>query len=493
MDIKLKYTYKESNILEGSFNIPRMLDRIYISYNSSIDLGNYGLTLIITDPNKNARIKKLLAKEETVVLSQSSMETSVGGLAGPILEGEWRVKIVVFTEYLKEDVIKSGFEITLNISEEGKDIEGFVGENTWSTPGAKYNTNLYDWNKVYSQEKRWFKGDFHTHTNLSDGKETVSGVTKKAKDMNLDFYVPTEHNLVHTGWVDTDICILPGIEITTDKGHFNMFGITEEPDYIMEIMTDLKEEYNNKIISAGYEKGNIISINHPFLTRWKWEFENTQLDKVHTIEIINDPTYPYADKSNDACIKFMDLLWNDGYKIYAVGGSDSHNLIDQYYEGAKTPSIAGDPATYVYMDKLTPNNILKSVKEGKTYVTRFCNLEFKIYSDTKSYLPGEEIVEEGTSKCVVITYELNVISENEEMDVFLVENGKYTKVERINNTTQSFKASIEFDDNYKWARLEVRNKKSEFRGLINPIYRGKKETTYKIFSKALENLEAEYD
>ena len=83
---------------------------------------------------------------------------------------------------------------------------------------------------------------------------------KKAEDMNMDFYVPTEHNLIHTGWCNTSLCILPGVEITTDFGHMNLFGITEFPERILDIVAENGNKgrvsgYVNEIISEAKEKG----------------------------------------------------------------------------------------------------------------------------------------------------------------------------------------------------------------------------------------------
>ncbi len=487
MNVKLQYIYNQSNILREFVEIPLNLSKAYITYKTSVDIRSYGLMLSLIDPDGDIRLKKLLAKDETIVLSESGLETSVGGVSGEVKKGKWTVIVAVFTEYLKKEVIENGFDIEISVNEKGLDTDGFSGTNFWSTKSDTLNTNLYDWDEVYSSEKRWYKGDFHTHTNLSDGKETVTSATKKAKMMDMDFYVPTEHNLVHTGWVDTDICIVPGIEITSDNGHFNIFGTKVEPNYIEELMMTSSEEFNNKIIDEANQNGDIVSINHPFLTRWKWLFENTDLSKIHTIEIINDPTYTDATPSNDACIRFMDILWNDGHKIYGVGGSDSHNLIDDYYEGSNIPSIAGDPGTYVFMENLSPNNLLKAVKKGNIFVTRFCNLDIKIHSETQEYLPGDEVNED-------VVYEVSVYNTIDEMDIFLVENGKYTElnVEKIGNI-QKVITKITFNDEYKWARIEVRTKEFDFRAYVNPIYSGKKQRKFKTFKDALSLLEVTYD
>lgn len=45
--------------------------------------------------------------------------------------------------------------------------------------------------------------------------------------MEMDFYVPTEHNVLHTGWPDTKIMVLPGVEITTSLGLSIYLGVLE--------------------------------------------------------------------------------------------------------------------------------------------------------------------------------------------------------------------------------------------------------------------------
>ena len=72
----------------------------------------------------------------------------------------------------------------------------------------------------------------------------------------MDFYVPTEHNLMHTGWCKTSLCVLPGIEVTTDKGHMNLFGITEMPEKILEIVKHNGEEIIDTYMDQTIHKQN---------------------------------------------------------------------------------------------------------------------------------------------------------------------------------------------------------------------------------------------
>ncbi len=171
-----------------------------------------------------------------------------------------------------------------------------IGGECWGENGLHVSEKSYRWENVFCPESGWYKGDFHTHTRLSDGKETIGHASERAEESGLDFYVPTEHNLMHTGWCKTSLCVLPGIEVTTDKGHMNLFGITEMPEKILEIVKHNGEEiidtYMDQTIAQAKQKGWIRSINHPFLTIWKWQFQNTDLRDINCMEIINDPTYP---------------------------------------------------------------------------------------------------------------------------------------------------------------------------------------------------------
>ena len=104
----------------------------------------------------------------------------------------------------------------------------------------------------------------HTHTTLSDGKDTVRRAMQKAAMQGMDFYVPTEHNLMHTGWCETKLLILPGIEITTDLGHFNIFGLRKHPSELQSVMmaqdVEAVQDSCIAIMEEARGLGSIVSI-----------------------------------------------------------------------------------------------------------------------------------------------------------------------------------------------------------------------------------------
>ena len=506
MSKKIKYeiSHQMEQLHWESIEIPSMTSGLLIQADMP-EICRCMAFILVKDPEGTIRLQKLLGHgEQKLGIGLTTKETSIGGVPGNIQAGAWQIGIGIFTEYVAQVLGENVENLCLTITEVcEKDLETTAGKeiiqekisdpilgNCWVKEGLHISAELYDWQKVYNEETRWYKGDFHTHTHLSDGKETITNAMKKAEDMNMDFYVPTEHNLIHTGWCNTSLCI-PGVEITTDFGHMNLFGITEFPERILDIVAENGNKgrvsgYVNEIISEAKEKEWLTSINHPFLTIWSWRYEETLLDGVDCLEIINDPTYPDAAHANDKAVHFLDELWNDGYRIYGVGGSDSHNLIEERYEGATLPSIVGDPGTYVFCKKLTPKNLMKNVKKGHICVTRFIQVEPYIMADGKPYLPGDNL---GEAKEIV--YNAVIRDAKEKPKIYLINNGMKAELSVKKNTDGTYEIQEHILLNHRewqWIRLEIRNQSGELLGYVNPVYKGHKEPTYKTFGEIADKL-----
>ncbi|MBQ5735736.1 MAG: PHP domain-containing protein [Lachnospiraceae bacterium] len=485
---------KETGIVRmETFQVPKGTKRLTITVEKDREdlLGNF---IMVIDSKKRLRMQKMLAYGTmTIGISQDAATTTAGGVSGEICDGEWILYYGCMFMDIKNYAGRLPVATTIIISDEETELTEVINGGAWMTPDDQFHINdkLYDWNKRYCDDSRWYKGDFHAHSIMSDGKESIENIIKKAKYMNMDYYVPTEHNLYHTGWCKCDMPIIPGVEITSYSGHYNIFGVKERPELLEAmLLSDTIEKMNAiniMIIDDLYEKGNLISINHPFLHIWQWHID-VELEKISSLEIINDPTYEYSRKANDKAIDFLDFLWADGHIIYGIGGSDSHNLIDEIYEGATTPSIAGDPGTYVYADGLSANSILDGVRHGHMNVTRFCEVMPTITGRTREYLPGDRIDEDE------IEYVLTVSNIKETPVIYRISNDIDGRVRKDRIT------DVRYDDNAKtytiiekitmpqdgwhYVRYEVRTEHDEFRAYINPIFRGNKEVEYKTFNKA---------
>lgn len=453
--------------------------------------------LILEDEKKNIRFQKLLGYSERIIqIGASSEITTIGGVPGKIGEGRWKLTLCIFTEEIRKRLGEQRIPVTFEITGEECRIEEKIGEECWVSEEQKFPLyyDRFAWNRTYQDAARWYKGDFHTHTRLSDGKETVANAMEKAKQMQMDFYVPTEHNVIHTGWNSTEVMIVPGIEVTAGKGHCNLFGIDRLPSRIKEIIcrpaSEQAEKWVAEILQEAGERGWLVSINHPFLHIWKWEFHSIPLRMVQFLEIVNDPTYEYAREANDKAIRFLDLLWQEGYRIYGIGGSDSHNLIEERYDGALEPSVAGDPGTYVFSKGLTPTKMLQNLRKGHIYVSRYCTMEIGITADEETYLPGEHIPV-GKKEAVHIKYHVTIRGLQERPVVYAVVNRVRIGLEITETEKDVYEADTEIifsAGEYEWMRLDIRKEDGTFLGYVNPIYHGAKTPQCKTFGEMLRKV-----
>ena len=451
--------------------------------------------IIVKDSNGKFRMfREIGYGPRTLIIGNDGMHTTAGGTAGDIPIGRWKFIICAFREYVMQRLGKDSFNVKVTISDDISSVKEPVGEQDW------VGNKEFDIDKNYSDKSRWYKGDFHTHTRLSDGKETTRSAMKKAEQMGMDFYIPTEHNVLHTGWPEAKVMVVPGVEITTSLGHFNIFGCLGMPGRLTHILKhDGEDRISQEVeytIREADEKEWLWSISHRFQHVWKWTCFDLKLKNLRLMEIINDPTYEYAKKANEDAISFIDFLWQQGFRVFGLGGSDSHNLIDERYEGADEPSVPGDPATLVYMDGMTPSKLLKAVSKGHVIVARYITMEVYFLFENKKYLPGDrieitgdsefknDIVASVTIKINEETYGKNIIPE-----LYLIENGVKREVWLEKRDERTYMADVVTNWHsieWEWKRFEVLSKDYGFLGYVNPIFHGRKKSKLKTFGEAVQ-------
>ena len=86
----------------------------------------------------------------------------------------------------------------------------------------------------------WYRGDFHAHTNFSDGYYSPSQLVEVARAEGLDSITITDHNTIDAFskfGEEPTIIIIPGLEVTLKDGHFNVFGMEGWLDWMEHICT----------------------------------------------------------------------------------------------------------------------------------------------------------------------------------------------------------------------------------------------------------------
>jgi hypothetical protein len=203
----------------------------------------------------------------------------------------------------------------------------------------------------------WYKGELHCHTVNSDGDSTVNEVIQIAEGLGLDFLAITDHNnrsqLIDLANAQTALTLIPGYEVTTYYGHWNIWGSGDWIDFRVQSPDDLR-----RAIQTADEQGYFVSCNHPRPYGPDWAF--LEVDGFAAVEIWNGPW----ELLNEKCLAFWESRLNKGERLVAVGGSDFHF--------SKSPHIAhlAHPTTYIYCpEEPSAANLLKHLRAGHVFVS----------------------------------------------------------------------------------------------------------------------------
>ena len=228
---------------------------------------------------------------------------------------------------------------------------------------------------VLAPERRWYKGDFHVHSEQSgDARATLDEISTLARSRGLDFVNLSDHNtsahlplLAAAQASSTDFLFLRGAEITTYAGHGNSVGTSAYVDHrighqgrtIQGVLDDVAAD------------DAVFIVNHPTLELGgacigcAWRHADTDWSKVAGLEVITG-NWDFTERAfTPAAITLWDAQLDLGHRIAAIGGSDDHRA--GMGTGA-TDSAIGSPTTLVLADGLSEAAIIAAIKAGRTIV-----------------------------------------------------------------------------------------------------------------------------
>ena len=418
--------------------------------------------LIVKDPDK--KIRALLTYKTRIkeyIISAGKEDTSNGTVCGEFPGGIWEFTVI------KPYDIKGEF--------------AFEVETDVKTEKTGYNLELLksDFDKKYSSEKKWYKGDLHVHSNYSDGRQSFETIFNVIKQKEFDFLFLTDHSIVPTQFYKSETCIIPSTEITFDNlGHINVFALKDFIDYTLFFRDsdfDKKAEIIDEILKYEKMQGGLVSINHPFHPETPFTHD-IDMENADLLEVMNSPYYYEEIDYNGEAVRFLDYLWLNGLKIFGTGGSDSHKPLKN---GSETVGI---PLTYIYSEGLSVKNLLSAMKKGNMYISKEPGTRIKIYNNDKEILPGNETA--GRVK---------FITEAEENTKWnLVKNGK------IIITKTGKRAEFDFDiSEGEFYRVEgCSTEDGRITVYVNPVYNNikfqNKQTWKELMSKYLSEKKEDF-
>lgn len=210
------------------------------------------------------------------------------------------------------------------------------------------------------------RGDFHSHSNASgDGRYTIDELTAKAKIDNLDFITITDHNSHAVNFIDhdSDLLIIPGMELTNKFGHCNILGKKQAIRKCK--VTDYPQQL--KTLNEARTNGATLVANHPFSPKSRSWMVPIMEFTPDLVEIWNGP---WGMHNRVAFEWWLDIL-NSGKYIPAIGGSDFH-----FEDEGKKISI---PINIVDVRFKSSLGILDATLEGKNAIS---NTDIDVNFDT---------------------------------------------------------------------------------------------------------------
>ncbi|MFC0396341.1 CehA/McbA family metallohydrolase, partial [Paenibacillus mendelii] len=347
----------------------------------------------VRDPLGRLRYQHLdISSPRTVTIHRDPFKTNFNGVGGAIPAGEWRIdfgsKPTTFKLHYEYGNGALSYKYRPSIPDPARDI--------WATEfdrSGRFMLNLYDWESSREEGSRWYKGDCHLHTMLSDGSLPPSELNRQAQTAGLDFIVATDHFIVPTSWPQADLLVIPGIEVTASCGHWNALGPRTWIDWNGNLADGgmTTEQGMNRVIRDASDSGAVCSINHPLDPSFEWTLHDTDLSRIDAVEIVNSPENRISKEANDQTLVLWNTMWNEGLRKTGIGGSDFHlNLAP--HEGGKEYCV-GSPTTCVFASRLSAHEILDGIRAGRVCVTIGPELEPTIQVDDTVYLPGTDLTE----------------------------------------------------------------------------------------------------
>lgn len=191
------------------------------------------------------------------------------------------------------------------------------------------------------------KLDLHIHSQYSeDGIGSPKEIIKILQKRKLQGMAITDHNNVEGGlqaqkFAPKDFIVIPGAEISTDKGHIIALNVKENIKKNLSV-----EETIEKII----EVGGIPTVPHLFrsMSGIKYNMFKEIHQKISTIEVFNSCS---DIKTN---LKTMKIAKN--FNLGGIGGSDSH-----------IPEYVGYGYTIINSTDCSIDTVLSEINKKKTW------------------------------------------------------------------------------------------------------------------------------
>jgi hypothetical protein len=227
---------------------------------------------------------------------------------------------------------------------------------------------------------RWFKGNTHTHTTMSDGDSSPEEVARWYKAHGYQFLVLSDHNTFTDpralgGLIDSSFLLIPGEELTSGfqkksvhVNGLNIHGVIP-PQKDSTLLGTIQRN-----VDAVRSVGGVPHINHP---NFGWSIDQETLLQIRNtslLEIFNGhPLVHNAGGSgHPGAEEVWDHLLTSGMRIYGIAVDDAHDFKQEFAPNRSNP---GKGWIVVRASKRDPGEIIHNLEAGYFYASTGVELE----------------------------------------------------------------------------------------------------------------------
>jgi histidinol phosphatase-like PHP family hydrolase len=216
----------------------------------------------------------------------------------------------------------------------------------------------------FSTPGRFWRGNLHAHSTLSDGALPPADVVEAYKRAGYDFLQLSDHFLARFDWPIADTRKLRCNAFTTLIGAEVHAMRTSAGEYWHIVATGLpldfapaeRDENGPQLAARAREAGAFVTIAHPSWSQLTIE-DGRSLAAAHAVEIYNHTCAVMTDRGDGFYL--LDQLCNENRRLTAVAGDDAH------FHNGDLDAFGG--SVMVKSESLDPGQLVDALKAGHFY------------------------------------------------------------------------------------------------------------------------------
>ena len=224
----------------------------------------------------------------------------------------------------------------------------------------------------FSLPGRFWRGNLHTHSNLSDGSRTPEQVCEAYQQSGYDFLMLSEHFVKVYDWPIADTRNMRSNRFTTILGaevHAPETSVGELWHIVaaglpLDFAPCGDDETGEQLARRAHAAGAFVAIAHPSWSQLTIE-DGRAIDCAHAVEIYNHGCAVENDRGEGWYL--MDQLLNEGKRLTAIATDDAH------FSHGERDAFGG--WVHVKAESLDPDVLLEALKAGSFYSTQGPRIE----------------------------------------------------------------------------------------------------------------------